>query len=258
MTGPIESFILTEGYHDCAFWDGCLLYFKCTDASLKPDGRRIPRPYDPFGDPIGFGHHAFISKSGSFIRVVPAMGKKNVPQHLRSRLKRCAVKPLQRLVVNVDCDEHADGSKSPVTMLTVDAVQAIVNEVDPSGTKTADVEFKMFAGETTVSLVAWKAPDPAGDGIPNQQSLERIMCAALLAVYPKRGPAVHEWLKSRPDAPYAGPKEFAWSYLAGWHADVGSYEGFCSSIWNKPDIVEKLRPRLEACGAWRVADALST
>ena len=97
--------------------------------------------------------------------------------------------------------------------------------------------------------------DPPSAGLPAQQSLERLVCAALVAAYPPRGPAVTNLLDSRPAAPVAGPKEFAWSHMAGWYAEYGS-DAFFRKLWLDAPAVTELQTRLTACGAWRVAEAL--
>jgi hypothetical protein len=258
MSDAEESFVLSEGYHDRAFWAGCLLHLGCTDPGARSDGSRRPQIIDPFGDPVTGGQFAFHSKSGAFVRVVPAHGKNRVPDLLRMRLKESATKRVKRLVVNIDSDQHADGSPHAGYVFTFDQVSALVQEFDPSGVTNADGDIEILDGETKISIVQWSAQDFAGPGLPHRQTLERLICAALMAAHPHRGPTVQTWLDSRQEAPVAGPKEYAWSYLAGWHADSGSYEGFCSTLWKHSSIVDQLRPRLEACGAWRVAQALAT
>jgi hypothetical protein len=256
MSEARESYVLSEGYHDRAFWQGCLLNLGCKDPGVRPNGLRAKIP-DPFGDFVGGGHFAFHSKSGAFIRIVPALGKSRIPDILQMRLRESVIKRLQRLVVNVDADDHADGSPAVEPSLTIEQLEALVRKFDVNATSNADGDIEIYGGETKVSLVRWRLPDPPTPGIPNQQTLERIICAALTAVYPNRGPAVQAWLNSRPDPPPTNPKEHAWSYLAGWHADTGSYESFCSMLWDNALIVEQLRPRLEASGAWRIAQALA-
>ncbi len=256
MSEPSESYVLSEGYHDRAFWSGQLLHLGCIDPGARPNGQRR-EVLDPFGLPVRGGHFAFHSRSKAFIRIVPAGGKANIPAILRTRLKESEIKRVQRLVVNVDADEHADGTPPAGQNLTLQQLEALAREFDDHATTNTDGDIEIYSGETKITLVRWRAPDPAIQGVPHQQSLERLICAALVAVHPNRAPAVQTWLDSRPEAPPAGPKEFAWSYLAGWHADTGSYEGFCSMLWNNAQIVEQLRPRLEASGAWRVAQALA-
>jgi len=67
---------------------------------------------------------------------------------------------------------------------------------------------------------------------------------------------VKRWLDSRPDGPVAGPKEFGWSYMAGWYAEFGC-EGFYRNLWLDGRVVTELKSRLAECRAWRVAEALA-
>ena len=64
------------------------------------------------------------------------------------------------------------------------------------------------------------------------------------------------WLDSRPSAPDAGPKEFAWSYMAGWNAEHGC-EAFYRLLWEDAEVAGQLESRLREAGAWRLAEALA-
>jgi hypothetical protein len=108
--------------------------------------------------------------------------------------------------------------------------------------------------------VRWEAGDGNCPGLPEQQTLERVVCAALVAAFPDRGLAVQKWLDSRTQGPTAGPKEFAWSHMAGWYAEHGC-ENFFRYLWTAETgdghAREELENRLRACGAWRVAETLA-
>jgi hypothetical protein len=119
-----------------------------------------------------------------------------------------------------------------------------------------DSDVSLFGGATTVSLVRWQADDPVEAGLPAQQTLERLVCAAVIAAYPERAEPVQRWLVSRPKAPPAGPKHFAFSYMAGWYAEFGS-DTFYQKLWKDEQLVVPLRSRLDACGAWRIAEELA-
>jgi hypothetical protein len=84
-----------------------------------------------------------------------------------------------------------------------------------------DEDVVLDAGGTRISLVRWETNDPDTPGVPTRQTLERLVCAAMAAAYPQRGPSVHNWLGSRPDPPRPSSKEPAWSYMAGWYAELG-------------------------------------
>jgi hypothetical protein len=161
------------------------------------------------------------------------------------------------LIVNVDSDRQADNSVSTTAEFTPEKMRSILGEFDPRVETNADGEFVIDEGKTKVSLVSWECDDPPSDGLPHQHTLERIICASIMGAYPNRGPAIHDWLRSRPDPPDIDPKEFAFSYLAGWYARVGSYEGFVTTVWGIEPIVAELIPRLERCGAWKVANLLA-
>jgi hypothetical protein len=251
----IESQIICEGYHDRAFWSGMLKQLGCTDPGDRGNGRRFPVP-DAFGDEIRGGNYGFLSKSGAHIKIVPARSKDAIPEAVRSRLRSRTTKKLDRLIVNVDSDRQADGSPPSTRELTPDKILHIVQQFDPAVIANGD-ELVIDGGDTKVSLVSWKCNDPASDGLPHQHTLERVVCAAIAAAFPSRGPAVHNWLHSRLDPPPPDPKEHAFSYLAGWYARVGSYEGFFSTIWGIHPIVAELVPRLDSCGAWGVANLLA-
>lgn len=254
---PTESYILCEGYHDRAFWTGILTHLGCTDPGARPGGTRIP-VLDPWGLGVrGSGEHAFQSRSDRFVRIVPAGGKANINKFLRNRLDLHSQKPLRYLVVNVDSDINADGTPAQSAELTRAGVETLIRSIDPSAASAESGGIHINRGSATVFVARWHTDDPPTSGVPNQNTLERIICAAVVGAHPDRADPVHKWLESRPDAPSAGPKEHAWSYLAGWYADSGSYEAFCQRIWQSPEIVAQLKPRLEAAGIWRVAETLA-
>jgi hypothetical protein len=115
-------------------------------------------------------------------------------------------------------------------------------------------------GATQVFLVRWEVNDAVAVGLPNQQTLERLVCAALVAAYPDRGSTVQTWLDSRQNppanAPATEPKEFAWSYMAGWYAGHNCEDFYCS-LWREPKVAAELESRLRSSGAWQIAKALA-
>jgi hypothetical protein len=113
----------------------------------------------------------------------------------------------------------------------------------------------LYEGSTLVSVVEWNSDDAAGTGVPAIQTLERLICSAMVAAYPQRAPAVQQWLDSHPEPPGSSPKEFAWSYMAGWYADCGC-EYFCQAVWSDARIADELKSRLTRAGTWRVAEDL--
>lgn len=259
-----ESVILCEGYHDRGFWAGWLEYLGCTDPGRPPGTTgRVP-VFDPWGNNVTRGEFGFHSKSGKFVRIFPCEGdRKRVLREARNRLGQerqrlqwqASQSRLARLILNIDPDVNADDTSAKSGFRRQD-LRSLVNEFDPSAADDKHGNLVLFNGAIVVSLIRWEASDGDTPGLPRQQTLERLACAALVASYPDRGPAVRNWLDSRPDGPQPGPKEFGWSYMAGWYAEFAC-EGFYRALWSDQRVVGELRSRLEHSGAWRVAEALA-
>ena len=249
-----ESVILCEGYHDRAFWQGWLMHLGCVDPGAPRTGKSERSPVlDDVGIPVTRGQYGFRSRSDAFVRLVPCHGKANVLPQMRARLKRRQKSPeLTRLVISVDPDVEV-GADDATTGLRKQDVLAMVQSLDPSA---HEADGDVAIGETRVSLVRWEADDEPGAGVPSQQTLERLVSAALVAAYPARGEAVQEWLKARPEPPPATVKEYAWSHMAGWYAHSGC-ERFYSGLWEDASVAKQLEDRLRRSGAWRVAESLA-
>ena len=260
-----ESVVLCEGYHDRAFWAGWLLSLGCTDRGRRRNGAGRKDVRDDRSGKVVGGEYGFRSKSEKFVRIVPCGGdSKAVAREARDRLKeerqrwlqQAAESQLARLIFCIDPDVNVDQASVKTGFAQRD-LRAWVNEFDPSAEETEHGDMALFDGRTVVSLVRWEVSDEDKRGLPSQQTLERLVCAALVAVYSDRGDAVQEWLDSRPSGPKAGPKEYAWSHMAGWYAQQGCQE-FFHVLWEKePEVVQELRSRLTESGAWRIAEALA-
>ena len=258
-----ESVILCEGYHDRAFWAGWLEHLGCNDPGRPPGRTGRIDVLDPWGDKVTGGQYGYRSESAKFIRVFPCGGdRRRVLREARNRLneeqqrlQQGAEPRLARLILNVDPDVNADGTSTQTGFRHQD-LRAVVQEYDPSAADGENGSLALFDGAILVSLIRWEASDPVADGVPNQQALERLVCAALRAAYPDRGPAVQKWLDSRPNGQEAGPKEYGWSYMAGWYAEHGC-EDFYRNLWRDGRVVAELQSRLNECGAWRVAEELA-
>ncbi|MHC4398051.1 MAG: hypothetical protein ACYTG0_00050 [Planctomycetota bacterium] len=258
-----ESVILCEGYHDRAFWAGWLEHLGCADPGKPPGKSGRAQVIDPWGDPVAGGHFGYRSKSDKFIRIFHCGGHKKVLREARNRLseERDRVRQdtshgrLARLIVAVDPDVGAIGP-SPETGFRQEDLRSLAVQFDSSATPTDAGGVSLFEGATVVSLVRWEAADAPAAGIPDQQTLERLVCAAMVAAYGQRAAAVAEWLRSRPEASTAGPKEFAWSYMAGWYAEHGC-EAFYRLLWQDDALVGQLKSRLQQSGAWQIAEALA-
>ncbi len=250
-----ESVVLCEGYHDRAFWDGWLAHLGCSSARYQPNAPGGQQK-DPWGKPIRGGQYGYDSKTGQFLRVVPCRGKQIVLPEARRLLRGRTTQPLKRLVLNIDSDFPAGSTTSVAPGLSRDDVLAEMRRFDPAASLVANDEIALDAGATLVSLIRWETSDPVAEGLPGQQSLERLLCASIVAAYPDRAPAVHHWLSTRPDPPPGGAKEYSWSYMAGWYAENGC-DDFFRHVWRDPSIASQLRHRLSRTTAWALASALA-
>ena len=250
-----ESVVLCEGFHDRAFWDGWLTFLGCNSGGFKPGTPGYPAS-DPWGDKVRGGQFAYHSKSGSFVRVRPCNGKHNVLQEARIRLAQRATKPLLRLVINVDVDTSAAGATPGSTGLRQQDVLHQVQQIDTGASLNADGSINVDGGATLVALIRWVTSDPPAPGLPDQQTLERLVCAALVAAYPPRAKTVQDWLDARPNPPQIDPKEHAWSYMAGWYAGHGC-EDFYANLWRDANLVHELESRLRSSGAWQIAETMA-
>ncbi len=158
-------------------------------------------------------------------------------------------------MLNVDADAPVDRAETATGIRQQD-VLALAHECDPQAKADSNGDIELDGGTTHVSLVRWDADDEAGAGLPNKQTLERLVCAAIVAAYPERAGAVQTWLEARPSPAEPDVKEYAWSYMAGWYAEHGC-ESFYSNLWADPKIATQLQTRLETAGAWRIAEALA-
>jgi hypothetical protein len=253
-----ESVILCEGYYDRSFWRAWLTHLGCTDPGAPtPGSSRRSRVVDPWNAPVTGGQYAYLSRTAKFIRVTPCHGKAEVRTEAWNRLTQRTGKALAYLVINIDVDVSVGGPSGGRTGLRPQDVEAFVRQFDPSVVVNADGEIEIDAGATKVALVRWEATDPPTPGLPDEQTLERLVCAAVVAAYPARANAVHSWLASRSHPPAADPKEHAWSYMAGWYASHGC-DAFYANLWQDAAVVAELEARLRASNAWRVAETLAS
>jgi hypothetical protein len=250
-----ESIILCEGFHDRAFWDGWLTHLGCSSDGFKPGTAGFPAP-DPWGSEVRGGQFAYRSTSGDFVRVRPCNGKSKILQEARIRVAQRNTKRLVRLIINVDVDTSVANPGTGPTGLRQQDVLYQMQQIDSGASLNVDGEIELDAGATRVALVRWETSDAPGPSLPNEQTLERLVCAAVIAAYPARATAVQNWLGSRPLPPTANPKEYAWSHMAGWYAEHGC-DAFYANIWQDTAIANQLELRLRASRAWQVAESLA-
>ncbi|MDI1452146.1 hypothetical protein [Polyangium sp. 6x1] len=242
MSGVSESILLCEGFDDRSFWQGLLLSVGCKEDRKASS----PHTYNAV--------YRYRTPGGGLLQVVPCGAQTSMPKgagddpvryYARLLLRARATKPLARLVLNLDVDL---GSPS-------DVIESIRSLVGKEAKETPSGEFEFDGGQTVVSPILWYVPDPVADGVPSQQALERLVCAALSAAFPERGRKVKEWLASRPHPRGKEHKAHAWSFMAGWHTDHGMGD-FYASLWRDPAIEKELRSILKSTGTWAVLERL--
>jgi hypothetical protein len=141
--------------------------------------------------------------------------------------------------------------------------QDVLHEVqsfDPAAAVNAEGNIDLDGGATKVALIRWETGDPPAPGLPDQQTLERLVCASLAAAYPPRAKAVQDWLDARPNPPHPplhDPKEYAWSYMAGWLAGHGC-DDFYAHLWRDAVVAHELESRLRSSGAWQLVETLAS
>ena len=164
-------------------------------------------------------------------------------------------KPLRMLVLCYDSDAPAADSSPEAARAA--AVWNLAREFDPNAARVNDRRFRIDGGNTEISLACWRCVDPAGtSGLPEQQTLERLVCASIVGAHGGRASPVETWLASRPAAPAPMAKSFAWSYMAGWYEDHGC-EDFYRQVWREPQVRAELESRLRATGVWEIAEAVA-
>lgn len=256
MSDPIESVIFCEGYHDRAFWKGWLQHCRCTNLAEPEAGREGPKPvYDPWGDRVAGGQYGFRSRSEHFIRVVPCGGKDKIVGFARRRLKDRERRPLANLILNVDSDQNAGLTEVGTCGISPQRFEQLVREFDPAA--QVGTTNHVALGDTQLYVIRWETEDPTARGLPEKQTLERLVCAAVVSAYPDRAEPLQNWLDSRPVPPPANPKEHAWSYMAGWYADHGC-EDFYTHVWRDESIVAELEARLRAAGTWAAIEQVAS
>lgn len=110
---------------------------------------------------------------------------------------------------------------------------------------------------TRVHLILWSSVGKDEIGVPGPQTLERIVCSAIMESSRQRAAAVQRWLDARPDAPGTSPKAYCWSYMAGWFADRGC-EAFLSGLWDDAALATILTGHMGTCGALATIEALES
>lgn len=245
----LQHVILCEGYDDRAFWAGLLLHAGMRDLSVRPGSTRRQRVEDPWGRPVTQGQFGYGTASGAFVRLHACDGGENVPPTAAQYFKGHPTHPVGTLLVNIDADDTIAAPSTRARDIVIGLVKSAGGPPQP------DASGAYTAKDVTVRPVVWTCADPDVPGLPAQQTLERLVAAAIIAAYPARGPCVRDWLAA---APHGGGshKNYAMSYYAKWYASERGPDDFYRELWNDPRVAAELIARLRASGAWTHLDAL--
>lgn len=230
-----QSVVLCEGFDDRAFWKGWLLHLGCRSAETAAERR------DEWGREVSKGRYLFYSPSADRILIEPCEGRPNLKKAADMWLKELAIRPIPKLVLNIDSDVDVEGAGPAVVGREPDSLRDLIGRTNPNG--------------VDLLPVVWECADPNAPGIPRQQTLERLVSAAIAAAYPRRGESVARWLADPPAGDTESPKAHSLSYAAKWYASHGT-EDFYAHVWRVPEVAAELELRLRASGAWARAETL--
>jgi hypothetical protein len=255
MSREAESILLCEGYHDRAFLDGWLRSRECKSWKDKP--------YPPNNDnKLGGGQFAFQTPKQRWVRVVPVEGEGNLLRKANVFLQEAKTRPISRIVLVWDVDRPVQGGEESRRQ----SFERWAIERGAEAASSSDFHLPPDLGDTTLALLLWhlgdpsvaEPTDPALPDLPPQQTLERLVCAAIRDTDPDRCRDVVRWLCTRSSPPKEEKrhKTHVAFHMAGWFSDWG-YEGFFKALWDDyPAVRPALEARLSAIGATRVIDAV--
>lgn len=238
--------LFCEGFHDRSFLAAWLLGRPgWRDPGKREDGtRRMVK--DPIsGKPVaGRGRWALEHQSGTFLQIVPAQGKPNVRIHAQRRWSDLQSDPIAGIFAVVDFDGFEPSpSVTDIARARSELTSSIRGNTQPTDSAICEVLVWHACCERT----------PAG--VPEKQTLERLVCVALSRVHPSRSEHVQRWLDHRPDGDALSEKAFGWSHMAGWYAEHGC-EDFYRFIWTNALVRQQLDELLHAAGAGRLLEVL--
>lgn len=270
----VEIIVLCEGYLDRAFLAGVAEAAGWPKPARDAAGQVVVRDLD--GVRIrGGGRYYFVRQtdglqSGLLLQpCVAEMTRKQVAQQVEaafvSKASDIASKTRRDrprcVFVCVDADTDAGES---VDVRAISERKRLLGLLVRQGINAAlKPDHRIWLGDATAWAVPliWHAGDkPGTKGVPDKQTLERIVCAAMAEAYPDRAAHVQGWLDGRPpedDLPPAVPKSYCWSHMAAWSAEFGA-EGFIrEAIW-RSQARDALMSRVAACAGGRdLLDLLS-
>lgn len=238
MTPPIR--LLCEGVSDRDFLAGYLL-----GRGWVSGRRKRPRS----GEQIGPGVHFYTrgrEPTGQELFVHQTQGVDNMAAHGKTFLDQLNTKAVSLLLLHDDDTSAAAAPRErklqQLAELMGESLQAKDGCTTISGARCAEV--------------AWRTSDPAGTvGVPDKQTLERLICSAFAEADPSRAASVQQWLEHEPRGS-SGPKAHAYSFFAKYSARDDETD-FFQGVWRNEALENLLRTRIDACGLGHALDFLA-
>lgn len=246
MNSPSETVILCEGYHDRSFWHGLLEDAGYIDARPKRTNGSLGKAIDPFNKPVEGGDFAFLSSEGAFVRVKPCQGAPKVVERAKMRLGQRTTEPVAHLIINLDTDATDSEDDATAKGKLVASMRDRIRALAADFVEEEPGDMLIDNRSTRISIVLWSAPEPAMPELPDKQTLERLLCAALRDVYPERATKIAEWLAARPGSPPVHSKSYkahAWLQMGGWYPEYGC-DAFYRNVWQLGPVRDRLRERV--------------
>lgn len=250
MTRVRQIWVLAEGYDDRAFWSGWLAHLGGLDARDidKASWRALglsERDRQGGGEAGTKGMFTFIFESRALLfKVVPVQEQQSLDGEPlmviltdKLALRQTAHTPYRAFIVNQDDD-------TPATAPAARTADAIRTRLRNRGEAFEEIGLGARLADGTEALqFTWRCDDAATALLPDKQTLERIVCAAIGEVYPERLKSLRHWLDVRPDPTGADHKATAGGLWAGWSADDG-WSDFYKAVWRDDAIRTALLARL--------------
>ena len=241
MKNAVQRVILCEGFDDRDFLQGLLPRLGCKRAN-DADGK----VRDPWKKTVSQGMHGYRCKDGeTFLLVHQVGGKHNLQKVARTYLSD-QNRPCSHLLVTLDLDDKAES----------DAMAAFAGlaeefELSPDPSR----ESRWAKANQTLSAALWNSEQSSTPGIPEEQTLERLICTALVRAYEEGcGEAVDSWLAASPYKLGSVPvdatgKRHLWSFFSKWFANYGR-DYFFQKMWTEEAVAKGLEQQLRLGGTW--------
>ncbi len=233
-----QNLILCEGYDDRAFWKGWLLSLGALDLLQEAGFDRTRLRNTLLGANIrsNDGDFCLRSPGGTYFVVRPCLGQTSIWTKAQVALNDRLV---DRVILNCDSDRPAS---------------------DPEPIQHRLQRLRQLNSEIPIDLVVWHCDDPPGlPGVPEQQTLERLICAAIASAQPETWKqAVEEFLRHEP---VLGPnhKNYAHAYWAKFFAH--DFDDIYQAVWSRErfaEVAAQLEARLRRNGDWeRIAELVA-